>query len=326
MKLHALALCLLGTMATAVASSADHTSMRGSSESTRSSMIETYDSATTGGTPYRYTTQSGWVREVIYPDLPSEREVADKVAQIVTQNQQEIAELQAASGRARTAGWENIPTVYDMMAQDHLRAVNMGDQWLTSHNFDAPTPPAAATAADMAPEASVDHQIAMHQQMFDDSLNRAHGERSSTVRGMLLMNAATAARHISMLEMLDQDVTLGRKDLSARMQWEMNPSFMASNRAELMTRIEEEYRTMYHITDTPVAEAAVTTVEEAPAPAVQPEPPVAEAPAPAPAPVAQAPAPVVTPVTPERRVYVNPPARVAGRRQTRYRRARRPAY
>ena len=321
MKLHALALCLAGTMVTAVAVRADDTthyqSVRSGPNGT--TITDSY-SSTSDGTPFRYTTESGWVREVIYPNLPSESYVASRVQDLVRQNQQEVADLQAMGGRARTAGWENISTVYDVMIQDHQRGINQASTWLTARNFDVPSMPSSMTAADVAPEVSVDKQIQMHQMMFNESLDNLHNERSSTVRGLLLMNAATAERHISLLETLNRDITLGRHNMSAMLQWELNPT--ASS--DMLARIESEESALYKVT---VAEVTIT-----PAPQVAETPPapeeVAPAPAPAPAPVAVAPAPAPAPQVTQNRTFVNQPSRVAGQRQTttRRRRARRPAY
>jgi len=321
MKLHALALCLAGTMVTAVAVRADDTTQYHSVRSgpNGTTVVDSYSSHS-DGTPYRYTTEEGWVREVIYPNIPSESYVASKVQDIIRQNEQEIADLRTEGARAHTAGWENISTVYDVMVQDHQRAVDQSATWLTARNFDVPSMPSATTAADVAPEASVDKQIEMHQMVFNESLDNTHSERSSTVRGMLLMNAATAARHISLLETLDRDVSLGRHNLSAALSNELNPTASA----DMLARIETEESALYKTT---VAAVVITPapveaeVPEAPAPVVAQAP--VPAPAPAPAVVAPAPAPTVV----ERRTFVNQPAKVLGQRQTTgRRRARRPAY
>jgi hypothetical protein len=323
MKLHALALCLAGTMVTAVAVRADDTTQYHSVRSgpNGTTMVDSY-SVHSDGMPYRYTTEEGWVREVIYPNLPTESYVASKVQDIVRQNEQEVADLRSEGARAHTAGWENISTVYDVMIQDHQRAIDQGSTWLTARNCDCPAMPSATTAADVAPEASVEKQIEMHQMVFNESLDSIHNERSSTVRGMLLMSAATAARHISLLETLDRDVSLGRHNLSAALSNELNPT--ASS--DMLARIETEESALYKTT---VAEVVITPAPEVvEAPEAPEAPQVAATPAPAPAPApAATPAPAPAPTVVERRTFVNQPAKVLGQRQTTgRRRARRPAY
>jgi len=131
-------------------------------------------------------------RQVLFPEVPSYEEVAAKVTDLVQKQRQEAAELQALAPRARTAGFTNVVTVYDRMAQDHLKLATAGENWLSRHNFPVPPAPAAAPAADVAPEKTVDQQMEMHQKAFNEVLEARHGEKSTTVRTMELAAAATA--------------------------------------------------------------------------------------------------------------------------------------
>lgn len=302
MKFHACTLCLAAVLAFAGAARAER--------------VEPVSITETGETLY-------W-RPIYFPDLQPAEVTAAKIQQIVAMNQQEAAELRALAARARTTGWENIAYVYDAMADDHVAAAGQGTTWLAMHQFPAPAPPQATLAADVAPETTVDQQIAEHQREFEEALAARRGEPSPAVRGLWLLTAATAARHLSLLRTLDTEVERGRRVVSARLRSMVEPGFMATDIEALAARIAQEDRELLGIT---------TEVAAAPTPA---EAPAAAAPAPQPQVVERI---VERPVIVERvvekpviveRVVERPapqmqqPARVLGRQQT-IRRMRRPA-
>lgn len=147
------------------------------------------------------------------PDLRTE---AGKVADLVTMNRMEAMDLRSMGDKARTAGWENIQTMYLAMVPDHERAVSMGEGWLSAYHFNLRTEmPASMTASNISPEGSVDAMLQHHEMVFNDSLTKAHNEESPAVRGMLLMNAATANRHASALRWLNHHVDMGHKAMTA---------------------------------------------------------------------------------------------------------------
>jgi len=91
MKFHAVALGLAAMMATCIAASADHNDMHRSM-----SDRETMDRYT------GYSTYAGerlYVRDILFPDLPSTGEVATQVSTIITKQRQEAADLRALAPR-----------------------------------------------------------------------------------------------------------------------------------------------------------------------------------------------------------------------------------
>jgi hypothetical protein len=272
-----------------------------------------------------YTVEERYYRTVLFPDLPDERYVAEQVARMTENNRREAAELRALAERARTAGWQNIAAVYDHMAGDHTRSAEHTTTWLVNNNYAVPPEPTITLAADTDPHESVHHMIQHHERLFNEALERRRGERSSTVRGLHLMNATTAARHLSLLRMLDRDIeVLNRRTLSARLEWELNPTYVASNFNQLMTRIDEEESAIFRrttVAETPapepvVVERIVERIVEKPVEVIV-EKPVERI-------VERV---VEKPVYIERIVYRDRPAngRVAGTRQTRPATRRRPA-
>lgn len=264
MRFQALTLCLAGSLLVgmaAVAARADHMRPTGDPDS-----LGTVNKDARLGTMWDEDMQ--WVRhyDVIRPgesytpgrplvfvedrsywaidrDFPKMSYVAEKVSAIVTKQRTEEAELRALAPRAQTAGWENIQTVYDFMATDHARLADFGSAWLTRYGFPVPSTPTITAAADMSPEQSIDHVISMHWDAFNAAIQQRQGEKSTTVRGMLLWSATTALRHISLLQELDREVDFGRRTISALLRSEMEPGWMADNRTALMERIyEEEYQ------------------------------------------------------------------------------------
>jgi len=335
MRFQALTLCLVGSLAVAVAARADH--MRGTSDP---DSLGTVNGSARLGSMFDEDMQ--WVRhyDVIRPgqsytpgrplvfmedrnyyavdrDFPKLSYVADKVTQIVMNQRHEEAELRALAPRAQTAGWENIQTVYDFMASDHGRLADFGSSWLNRYGFPVPRAPSVTAAADMSPEQSIDHVISMHWDAFNQAIQQRQGEKSATVRGMLLWSAATALRHISLLQDLDRDVDFGRRTVSALLRSEMEPGYMAENRTALMERIYREEYEIARITDTPsttVATIQPTEIQHIVVQVPAPSETVATnqtettttttAPAPAPAPSVTA------------NSNVTPTERVLGRRQT----------
>ncbi|HEU4754146.1 MAG TPA: hypothetical protein VFU47_13635, partial [Armatimonadota bacterium] len=255
MKFHALALCLTGVLATGIAAAADdmsHDQMRSDSR-----IMREHDRMMDG--TYSYAGETIYVRDVLYPDLPPVSEVAQKVADITEHNKREAAELAALAGAARTQGWENIAAVYDHMAQDHVRGADMTSNWLVSYGYTPPPAPTISLAAETNVRDSIQQQIDMHTQLFEESREKRMNERSSTVRGLLLMDMATALNHISLLQSLQRDVSFDRRTLSARLEAQMNPTAVALNE-QTLARIDEEWRAQFpEITPPPV-------VVETPAP------------------------------------------------------------
>jgi len=237
MKFHAMALCLAGTLALAVAARADTVPV--------------------------WITDSGdtlYYHEVYFPGTPDAQTVADQVAEITSREQQEAADLRALSNRARASGWDNIAVVYDAMASDHQNGAQQASSWLASNDFVVPAFPQATLVADTAPDASVSRMIQMHEEMFTEAAQERRGEPSSTVRGLLLMEMATAARHLTLLRALDNDISRGRKSLSARLQSMLDTDTVASNREDLIGRAITEDQEYYHslITETLTAQTPYT--------------------------------------------------------------------
>jgi len=251
MKLHALALCLVGTAvcaAPALANDRHHDRDRASS----SYVVE----------------ERMYFLGNLYPDLPPLDEVASKVSEIVAAQQREAVELSAMRPAAQTAGFENIVTVYDAMITDHDRLVDYGSHWLTQYGYTVPARPSATVAADARPAESIDRVIAMHQEMFDSCLDRRHNERSSTVRGMLLWEAATAMRHISWLRTVDHDIDLGRKTVSGRLRAAMNSTLTTDQLVERITIEDREVfgviqqpQVIEQVVEVPVPVEKIVTVE-----------------------------------------------------------------
>ena len=332
MKFQALTLCLAGSLAVAVSAPADHMRPSGDPDS-----LGTVNSGARMGTMFDEDAQ--WVRhyDVIRPgesytpgrplvfledrsymaldrDFPKMSYVADKVSRLVANQLQEEAELRALAPRAQTAGWENISSVYDFMARDHGRLAEFGSAWLSQHGYPVPSAPSAAAAADMSPTQSIDHVIDMHWEAYNQALAQRQGEKSSTVRGMLLWSAATALRHISLLQELDRDVDFGRRTLSALLRSEMEPGYMAENRTALLQRIYTEEYEIDRITDVPgtvVATVPPTEIQHVVVQVPAPGETVATNETPAPVVTTPAPAPQVTANS-----NVTPTERVLGRRQS----------
>jgi len=270
MKLHVPALCLAGVLVVGGAAKVSADEHMRSSDKNRSSnsysssndyrsnnrgyMMKNDEAYTRDGRYFVYAGEPLFYRTEMYTDLPTIREVGNKLSSLVDKQNMEIAHLTAFAGRSRQAGFQNIPTVYEHMAGDHMRLVSFASRWLTDHNRPVPTSSHTMNVADMAPAATIDHMYEMHVKSFNDSLSQLKTERSSTVRGALLMAAATTARHISLLRTLDRDVEFGRKNLSAFLQSQMDGTMFASN-TELMTRIIEEERTILGLTTTTYAES-----------------------------------------------------------------------
>lgn len=339
MKFHALALCA-AVLAASVPARADHEPGHKSNGRAGGSTNGYYTSSDT----YYYTNPQKerelmvdpvtgyslyageWIyqRQVLFPEVPPKREVAAKVAEIIQAQRQEAAQLMALAPRARTAGFTNVSTVYDHMAQDHMKLVEFASGWLTQHGYPVPPQPVVATVTETSPEASVEHQIHMHQQAMNKMLDARKGERSSTVRTLQLWAATTATRHISLLNTLDRDIEIGRKSLSARLEAQLSGTLVASSsQSELMTRIIEEERIYFQSLNPPpppYVPPPVQVAEQPAPPPAAPAPPVVAAPPPAPAAprVVQAPPPAPAPVV--QRPSYRPSARVAGRRDTRRRR------
>jgi hypothetical protein len=119
-----------------------------------------------------------------------------------------------------------------------------------------------------APTETLDHVIAMHQDVFNSCLERRHNERSSTVRGMLLWEAATANRHISWLRVADHDIELGRKGVSGRLRAAMNTDITTDKLvAEITTEDREVFgviqqpQVIEQVVEVPVPVEKVVTVE-----------------------------------------------------------------
>jgi len=324
MKFHAVALCVAGTLVTGIAANADtHRDRDNNYGSVQAERIEVerrdrMSSRYQGEDPVTGTSYHAgeWLhyREVLWPYLPPKREVAQKVSRLVDMQRMEIAHLRALAPRAQTAGFTNITTVYDHMANDHAQLVNFATDWLRTHGFRVPAEPAVEAAAiNMEPHDSVHHQIQMHERMFNEALAARQGERSPTVRTMHLWAAATSMRHLSLLRSLDRDVEFGRKTVSARLRSMMDGNFVASSETERLI-VEEEMalfrtisptETVVAIQPQPAQVIAVETIVERPVERIveRPVERVVER-------IVERPVERVV----ERRVYVE---RVAGRRQQR---------
>jgi hypothetical protein len=314
MKFHLPALCLAGALV-ASAAWADHTAEHSRMQDRKAAIHS--DAHMDRHGYYVYAGEALYFRQVFYPDLVPEREVATKLGEIMNKQRTELAHLTAFADRARTVGFTNIPTVYEYMTNDHNRLVGFCSNWLSERDYPLPPEPSAgAVNVSMSAPETVDHMLAMHIESFNESINRLRSERSSTVRGALLMAATTANRHISLLRLLDRDVEAGRRSLSAMLRADLEGATLAMN-TEIWARIVEEegFTIAANTPTTPV----VQYIEKET---------VVEVPVPAPTPVVTTPAPVPTTVTitppPAPSVIVNRPparpARVAGQRQTRSRR------
>jgi hypothetical protein len=322
MKFPALALCLAGTLVAGAAARADHDhhKMSGKSSDKYHSMDPNARDPYTGVSIY--AGERLYHRDVLFPELQDERTVAQQVSEIVSMQQQEIAELNALAPRAQTAGFTNISTVYEHMASHHTELANFGSNWLSTRGYTVPTAPSNVTVADNAPEITVQQQIAEHQQMLDHALMMRKTSPSSTVRGMLLWGATATTQHLSLLRTLERDVDLGRKELSAALRIQLaEPGTVTASNTDLVEQYVAEERTLF------ATEETTAVAETEPAPAVEqpvveqpiPDAPVAEAPAPAPAPapaVTQPQQPVDTTVRPQLNTNRNTTSRVMGRRQT----------
>jgi len=269
-------------------------------------------------------------RIAFYTDLPPLSEVAAKIQEIHHHNAMEAAELRGLATRARTLGWTNIAAVYEQIASDHVKGATMASNWLTDNQFPAPAMPSdTTTVADTMSEtdlrASVDRVLDMHVKSYNETLDKLHNEKSSTVRGMYLMQLTTISKHIDWLEMLDRDVDRDRRDLTARLASELDATRTTRTAREWETMIfEEEWAAISTTTDTTVAQTPYVVQPDAEIQIV--EKPViveriVEVPAPAPAPVAQ---PIVSVPAPMPQPFIQnetqPRTSVAGRRQTRTRR------
>ena len=168
------------------------------------------------------------------PDL---REEAGKVADIVTANRLEVADLRSMGGSAQTAGFENIHSIYMDMVPDHERIASMGEGWLANYGFNIRTETTTATtAASISPEGSVDAMLAHHEMVFNEMLDKAHHEDSLYVRGLELLTAATAARHASELRWLNKDVDAGSKTMTADLEMYLNNTRVAGSRQSTETK------------------------------------------------------------------------------------------
>jgi hypothetical protein len=162
---------------------------------------------------------------------PSLHEEAGKVADIVTANRLEAAELRTMGGTAQTAGWENIHSIYMDMAPDHERVATVGEDWLRNYGFNVRTETTTTTTTgSISPEGSVDAMMQHHEMVFNDMLNKAHAEDSLFVRGMELLTAATAARHLSELRWLNRNVDMGTKTMTADLEGFLSNSQVAGSR------------------------------------------------------------------------------------------------
>jgi hypothetical protein len=252
---------------------------------------------------------------VLFPELQDERTVAQQVSEIISMQQQEIAELNALAPRAQTAGFTNISTVYEHMAGDHAQLAAFASSWLSARGYPVPEPPAAVTVADNAPEITVEQQIAMHQQMLDRVFEMRRQSPSSTVRGMLLWGATGTTAHLSLLRTLERDVDLGRKELSAALRMQLaEPGTLTASNANLIEQYVAEERSQF-VTEETTAVAETQPAPEETQPVTeqpQPEQPVTEQPQPAPAATTPTPQPNESSTINNR----NTTSRVMGRRQT----------
>lgn len=314
MKFPALALCLAGTLVACAAARADHDRQHMSGKS--ADMYRNPDPSLRD--PYTgVSIHAGsrlYHRDVLFPELQDERTVAQQVSEIISMQQQEIAELNALAPRAQTAGFTNISTVYEHMAGDHAQLAAFASNWLAARGYPVPEPPAAVTVADNAPEITVEQQIAMHQQMLDRVLEMRRQSPSSTVRGMLLWGATGTTAHLSLLRTLERDVDLGRKDLSAALRMQLaEPGTLTASNANLIEQYVAEERAQFATEETAVAETQPAPEETQPVTEQpQPEQPVTEQPQPAPAATTPTPQPSESSTINNR----NTTSKVMGRRQT----------
>lgn len=262
MKFHALALCVVGAAATAAPACAGD-----KYQSTIAADRVTVTRTTTAPGTYAYEERMYFIGN-LYPDLPPIDEVAAKVSEIVTAQRTEIAHLSAMAPAARTAGYDNVVLVYDTMVPEHDRLADFGSDWLARHGYPVPAENVNVTLSDMAPPESVEHMIAMHQESFDRALARRQGERSATVRGMLLWQAATANRHLSWLRTLDRDVDLGRRVASARLRASLNGEFSERTVEEILTEeralygtVAQEPQVIEQVVEVPVTVEKIVEVE-----------------------------------------------------------------
>jgi len=255
MKLHALALCLIGTAACAVPALAND---------------KHYDKHHSDAMHSKYSVEERmYFIGNLYPDLAPMDEVAEKVSNIVAAQEHEVAELSSMRPAAQTAGFENIVTVYDAMITDHDRLVDYGSHWLAQYGYEVPARPTEVAAADTRPSEGIDHVIAMHQEAFNNALAKRQGERSSTVRGMLLWQAATAMRHLSWLRTLDNDVDSHRKVVSGRLRAAMNTDVSVDRLVEQITvedretygAIAQQPQVIEQVVEVPVTVEKIVEVE-----------------------------------------------------------------
>lgn len=252
MKLHAVALCLIGTLA---ASAAPADELR-------------HTSSTTTVSTFTYTEEYPYFREVLYPDLPTVREIGEKVAMFNEHNRKHAAELRALADRSRTGGYTNIAEVYTFMAKDHDRGAQTATNWLVNCGCPVPAEPTVTLASDITPRTSIEQQIDMHMKAYDDATKALETEKSFTVRGLYLMQMATSARHISILRELGHDTSIGRKELSARLQGMMDTTTIttASSYNEWIERVVTEDQEYFaSLQPTPIIVAEQPAIEE-PAP------------------------------------------------------------
>lgn len=333
MKFPTLALCLAGTLVASTAVRADHDGHKKHSDTTmnqgamdRAALRKMYrNSDASVRDPYTgvsiHAGEHLYNRDVLFPELQDEREVARQVSEIVSMQQHEVAQLNALAPRAQTAGYENISHVFEHLAGHHTELAAFGSSWLSSRGYAVPAAPADITVADTAPEITVQQQIAAHQQMLDHALMMRKQSSSSTVRGMLLWGATSASQHLSLLRTLDRDVDLGRKTASATLRMQMaTPGTTTASSTELVEQYVTEERTLFVTEETTVAEVQPEPVIEQPVvEAPTPDAPVAEAPTPTPAPAPVVTQPVDTTIrpqtVPDNGAVTAPATQVLGRRQ-----------
>lgn len=353
MKFHALTLCLAGSLFAVGAAAEDKTHSRMHSDTavagervdhsswpfakpfkvhnqwTKNTYTQQYPFYKEGSVAYGPVAKIVPDRIAFYLDLPPLSEVAAKIQEIHHHNAMEAAELRSLANRARALGWTNIAAVYDQIASDHSKGATFAANWLTDNNFPAPAMPSTVTVADTMSEAdirnSVDRILDMHIKAYDETLTKLHNEKSSTVRGMYLMNLVTISRHIDWLEMLNSDVDRNRRDLSARLASELDATRTTRTAREWETMIFEEEWALYSTTTGPaIAQTPYVVPPDAEIVVVE-KPVYIER-------IVTAPAPQPTFTATETRsvetvpVIAAPPAAVAGQREVRTRRpARRPA-
>lgn len=349
MKFHAMALCLAGTLVAGGALAqdtrtdmdrmhnegrVDHsswptqkpfvTSGKSSQHITHTQYFPFYKEDAVGANRVAYDDMGPWT---YYTDLPPLSDVAAKVTQIHDMNAREASEVRALATRASALGWSNIAAVYNQIASDHQTGATVAANWLTENHFTVPAEPATAAVADTMSEAdvrnSVDRLLDEHIKEYNETLDKLHSEKSSTVRGLYLMNLAAIQQHITWLQELQHDISSDRRDLSARLSASLDSTRGAHSLTEWNDMIINE--TWAQIQTTPPTEAVATAPYVVP-PDAQPqivEKPViieriVERPAPPPAPVTVTPAPAPQPV-----ITPAPRTNVAGERQIRAQRTRR---